>query len=73
MFALLAGGGLKMGQAVGQSSSKGETPVTRPFGARDLLATVYHVLGIDPRREFLNNSGRPLPILADGTAIAELV
>jgi hypothetical protein len=73
MFAVLAGGGLKMGQAVGQSSPKGEAAVTRPLGARDLLATVYHVLGIDPRLQFVNSSGRPLPILTDGEPIAELV
>ena len=73
MFALLAGGGLKMGQAVGRSSARGELPVTRPLGARDLLATLYHVLGIDPSLPFTGSSGRPLPILAGGRPIAELV
>jgi hypothetical protein len=73
MFALLAGGGLKMGQTVGRSSAKGEVPVSRPFGARDLLATLYHVLGIDPKLHFHNSAGRPLPILADGTPIPELL
>ncbi len=72
MFALLAGGGLKMGQAVGRSSARGEVPVTRPLGARDLLATLYHVLGIDPKLTFSSN-GRPLPILPGGRPIAELV
>jgi hypothetical protein len=73
MFALLAGGGLKMGQVVGSSSPRGEAPVTRPLGARDLLATLYHVLGVAPTLSFNNSSGRPLPILADGQPIAELV
>lgn len=73
MFVTLAGGGLKMGQAVGRSSAKGELPMTRSFGARDLLATLYHVLGIDPKLQFLNTSGRPIPILPDGEPIAELV
>jgi len=72
MSVLLAGGGLKMGQTVGRSSARGEIPVTRPFGARDLLATLYHVLGIDPKFH-LPGEGRPLPILADGSPIAELV
>jgi hypothetical protein len=72
MFALLSGGGLKMGQAVGRSSARAETPVTRPLGARDLLATLYHVLGIDPKRTF-PHGGRPLPILTDGKPITELV
>jgi hypothetical protein len=73
MFCLLAGGGLKMGQTVGQSSARAEVPITRPLGARDLLATLYHVLGVDPKLSFTNNSGRPLPILADGEPIAELI
>jgi hypothetical protein len=73
MFVLLAGGGLKMGQVVGRSSAKGEFPQDRRFGAQDLLATVYHVLGIDPGLQFTNASGRPLPILTDGRPVAELV
>jgi hypothetical protein len=73
MFAALAGGGLRMGQVVGASSARGEYPATRPLGARDLLATVYHVLGIDPAQSFRDASGRPHPVLADGQPIAELL
>ncbi len=73
MFAALAGGGLKMGQAVGKTSARGELPVTRPLGARDLLATLYHVLGIDPTLQFPDTSGRPVAVLPDGRPIAELV
>lgn len=73
MFCVLAGGGLKMGQAVGRSSERGEVPVTRPLGARDLLATLYHVLGIDPKTQFAGSGGRPLPVLTDGEPITELV
>ena len=47
--------------------------VTRPLGACDLLATLYHVLGIDQEHQFADLSGRPLPALADGRPIAELV
>jgi hypothetical protein len=47
-------------------------PLTRPLGARDLLATLYRVLGIDRKLQF-TSGGRPLPILADGEPIAELV
>jgi hypothetical protein len=73
MFVVLAGGGLKMGQAVGRTSAKGELAVTRPLGARDLLATLYHVLGIDPTLQFPNAAGRPMSVLADGQPIAELI
>src|SRR5439155_10464464 len=59
MFCLMAGGGLKMGQTVGESSARGEVPVTRPLGARDLLATLYHALGVDLKLQFTNSSRRP--------------
>jgi hypothetical protein len=61
-----------MGQAVGKSSARGETCLTQPFGAQDLLATLYRVLGIDLKLHFNNNSGRPLPILSTGWPIEEL-
>lgn len=44
-----------------------------PLSPRDLLATIYAHLGIDHRHEFKDRSGRPIPILADGEPIRELV
>ena len=73
MFATLAGGGLKMGQVVGKSSAKGEFPETPAFHAQDLLATLYHVLGVDLRLQFNDNGGRPVPIISDGRPIADLL
>lgn len=70
--ALIAGGGLKMGQVVGATNSKSEYPVLDPVTPQDLLATVYRHLGIDYRREFLNFAGRPVPILPHGKPIAAL-
>jgi hypothetical protein len=73
VFSLFAGGGLKMGQVVGSTDPKGEYPKTRPFSPQDVLATVYHVLGIDHQKVFSDESGRPMPILNEGKPIAELV
>src|SRR5213082_687763 len=56
MSALVAGGGLKMGQAVGASSARGEYPRDRRVTVPQVLATVYHALGIDPSRTFPNGS-----------------
>jgi hypothetical protein len=70
--ALIAGGGLKMGQVVGATNSKSEYPTLDPVTPQDLLATVYRHLGIDYRRELLNFSGRPVPILPHGKPIAAL-
>ncbi len=66
MCALLSGGGLKVGQAVGATTAKGEHPRERPLTPKDLLATIYHHLGIDPRQEFKDFGGRPVAILGEG-------
>jgi hypothetical protein len=73
MFALLSGGGLKMGQVVGSTDGRGEYPRTRPVGPQDVLATVYHVLGIDYRQVFHDTSGRPITVLNEGQPIEELI
>jgi hypothetical protein len=72
-FAMLAGGGLRTGQVIGSTTSKGEEPKDRPIGPCDVLATVYHVLGIDPEMEFADLTGRPIKILNEGQAITELL
>ncbi len=73
MGALASGGGLRAGQVVGSTNSRGEFPRERPLTPQDLLATVYHHLGIDWRHEFRDYSGRPIPILSHGEPIRELV
>jgi hypothetical protein len=70
---MLAGGGLRCGQVVGATNSKAERPVDRPLKPADLLATVYHVLGVDPTLSFKDHSGRPIPIIDEGQAIAEVI
>lgn len=71
--ALVSGGGLRMGQVVGATNSRGEYPAERPLSPQDLLATIYRHLGIDTRAEFRDFAGRPFPILAGGEPIRELV
>jgi hypothetical protein len=73
MTVLLSGGGLRTGQVVGATNSRAEHPTHRPYTPKDILATVYHHLGIDVRQTFLDAGGRPIPILNEGTPIAELV
>jgi hypothetical protein len=69
----LAGGGLKMGQVVGESTAKAETPKTTPITPQDLMATVFHVLGIPQDLHYKDPSGRPSPMVDGGKVIAELV
>ena len=73
MSIFLAGGGLKMGQVIGSTNSRGEEPVDRPMNSNCLLATIYQRFGIDTSYVYHDNAGRPLPILTDGQPIAELI
>ncbi|MFN0018842.1 MAG: DUF1501 domain-containing protein [Pirellulaceae bacterium] len=72
MSVLLAGGGLKMGQVIGQTSAKAEEPVKRVMDSNCLLATIYRRFGIDTSRTYSDNSGRPIAILPSGAPIREL-
>jgi len=69
----LAGGGLKMGQVVGASSPKADMPKADPVRPQDLMATVFHVLGIDLHTQFVNQAGRPVYMIEDGHPIPALV
>ena len=71
--ALVAGGGLKMGQVIGASDTIGGYPISRPSHAQDLFATMYHVLGIYPHTVFIDRQNRPIPVLSHGTPIEGLV
>jgi uncharacterized protein (DUF1501 family) len=73
MSALVAGGGMKMGQAVGASTARGERPKDNPVTVPQLLATIYRAIGIDPSQTFPNGSGRPMYILDDRDSVKELV
>ena len=70
---LFSGGGLKMGQYVGETSSGGEYPITRPYTPQNILATLYHVLGIDPSATIPDHNGRPQYLLDDRQPVQELI
>ncbi len=69
----LAGGGLKMGQTVGESTAKAEAPKNRPISPQDLMATIFHVLGMPQDLHFKDPTGRPVPMINGGKVISELV
>jgi hypothetical protein len=73
MSAMIAGGGLKMGQAIGTTNARGEVPKDRPYRVPNVLSTIYQAMGIDPSQTFLNGSGRPMYILDERDTVAELV
>jgi hypothetical protein len=72
--ALLAGGGMKVGQVIGSTDKLGGQAVATPIHYQDVLATVYHNLGIDPHGYVSDVAGRPLNVLSHTAApIRQLV
>ena len=72
MSVFMAGGGLKMGQVVGETDRLGEEPAERPLTPNDLLATWYQYLGVPLDTHFNDTQGRPTPILPHGQPVQEL-
>jgi Protein of unknown function (DUF1501) len=73
MSALVAGGGMRMGQAIGSSTDRGERPRSGHCTPAHVLATFYRAMGIDPAQTFIDNSGRPRHILDDRQTVTELL
>jgi hypothetical protein len=73
MSVLFAGGGIRGGQIVGSTTADGGKPADRPFAPGDLLATIYHVLGIDPQATLPDLQNRPIPLVPQGAPIRELI
>jgi uncharacterized protein (DUF1501 family) len=70
---LFAGGGIRTGQVIGATDRRGEDPIERLVGPGDFLATIYRHLGIEYEHVAIPNfAGRPIPIVSQGQAIAEL-
>jgi hypothetical protein len=71
--AILAGGGMKTGQVIGATNRLGEFATERPVNFQDVIATLYHNIGINPAvTHVVDPVGRPQP-LVEGQVISELV
>jgi Protein of unknown function (DUF1501) len=73
MFCLMGGGGIRGGTIVGSTDRNGTRPHTRPLLPCHVHATIYRALGIDPRLQLTDPTGRPVAVLDDPTPIAELL
>jgi hypothetical protein len=69
----LAGGGTPAGKVVGSSDRIGSDVRDTPVSPKDILATTFHLLGIDPHRTVTDTQGRPLPIAGEGQVRSELL
>jgi hypothetical protein len=72
-IALLAGGGLRPGLAIGQTDALAEQPTEAPYYTEDVAATIYHCLGIALDTTHTTPDGRPIQVNYDGRVIRELV
>jgi uncharacterized protein (DUF1501 family) len=71
--AVLAGGGIKGGQAIGATSNDGMAVKERPVTVPEFWATVCQALGIDHQKQNLSNVGRPIRLVAPGTRAVQEV
>ncbi len=70
---LYAGGGIARGRVVGRTDRHGATVTERPVSPKDVLATAYHLLGIDPHTLIHDRTGRPVPLVQDAQVVAEML
>ena len=69
--AVLAGGGIRGGQAIGRSDAKGEEVAERPVKVPDLHATLLAAFGIDPAHQYRTPEGRPIKLTNAGQVVKE--
>lgn len=68
-----AGAGMKRGAVVGRTDSIGASVADHPLSAKDTLATIYHLIGIDPESTLKDRLNRPIPLVYDGKVVEEML
>ena len=69
----MAGGGTPCGKVVGGTDKHAGEVKETPISPKDILATSFHLLGIDPHTTVTDQLNRPLPIAGDGQVRTELL
>jgi hypothetical protein len=67
------GGGIARERVVGKTDAVGAVPVERPVSAKDVLATISHLLGIDPHATLTDRLNRPVPLVPYGDVVREML
>lgn len=70
--AVLAGGGFRVGQVIGETDPHGGQAKGRPYTPSNVLATLYRHLGIDPAVTIPDHNSRPMHVLDDREPVREL-
>jgi Protein of unknown function (DUF1501) len=68
-----AGGGMGQGNLVGRTDRHAGDVEETPISPKDILATAFHLLGIDPESTFTDPTGRPMPLTGTGVLRHELL
>jgi hypothetical protein len=71
--AIFAGGGVARGKVVGKSDKIAGTVAEGAVSPKDILATLYHLMGIDPETHLKDRTGRPMPLVANGAVVTEML
>ena len=69
----MGGGGVKTGVVLGATDKHAAEVTERPVSVEDYAATVYHTLGMQPKKVYRTLDGRPTESLPKGRVIPELV
>jgi Protein of unknown function (DUF1501) len=70
---VMAGGGVKRGFVLGKSDKIASDPLERRVSPKDILATIYHLLGIDPATTLTDQQGRPMALAPEAEVIKEIL
>jgi hypothetical protein len=70
---VMAGGGVKRGCVLGKSDKIASDPLERRVSPKDILATIYHLLGIDPATTLADQQGRPMALAPEAEVITEIL
>jgi hypothetical protein len=71
--AVIAGGGFKRGQVIGETDSQGSEATSQPYTPSNVLATLYRHLGLDPALTIPDPNDRPMHLLDDREVVQELI
>lgn len=66
---LFVGGGTPRGRVIGETDAIASDVVERPISPKSLLATMYHLLGIDPHTHLSDATGQPVPLVPEGAEV----
>jgi uncharacterized protein (DUF1501 family) len=70
---MLAGAGVRRGFVFGASDRSGATPIRNPVAPGDILATIYHLFGVDPHQMIYDQLGRPIPLIKSGELVRDIL